>query len=157
MCSPLRSQKNHCAHEMCYLLNCHLPNATMVILELIFINQAFDLPSFFKHICFGFKLQRAAHVHNISSICCSNETGRLFFSILKLLIQLIARSTWILRLATSLIFFNLSKSHLTFHWRTWWDFKATDMKELFFFNLKASSCHYLIASFQNIVFSYVFV
>ena len=123
----------------------------------LFINQAFDLPSFFKQLCFGFKLQRAAHVHNISSICCSNETGRLFFSILKLLIQLIARSTWILRLATYLVFFNLSKSHLTFHWCTWWDFKATDMKELFFFNLKASSCHYLIASFQNIVFSYVFV
>ena len=123
----------------------------------LFINQTFDLSSFFKQICFGFKLQRAAHVHNISSICCSNETGRLFFSILKLLIQLIARSTWILRLATYLVFFNLSKSHLTFHWCTWWDFKATDMKELFFFNLKASSCHYLIASFQNIVFSYVFV
>ena len=33
-----------------------------------------------------------------------DETDRVFFSILKLLIQLIACSTWIQRLATSLVF-----------------------------------------------------
>ena len=43
-------------------------------------------------------------VHNISFIFCNNETGGVFFSILKLLMRLIALSTSIQRLATSLVF-----------------------------------------------------
>ena len=60
--------------------------------------------SFFEQISFGFELQRAAQVHNISSICYSNEIEKVFFSILKLLIQLISRSTWIRSSATSFKF-----------------------------------------------------
>ena len=43
-------------------------------------------------------------VHNISFIFCNNETGGVCFSILKRLIQLIALSTSIQRLTTSLVF-----------------------------------------------------
>ena len=72
--------------------------------------------SFLQEISFGFKLQRAAHVHNVSSICCINETGTVFFSILKLLIRLIAHSTWIRRLATSLFFLTSAEGIWLFIW-----------------------------------------
>ena len=111
MFSPLRSQKNSA------FMKCAIYLPVIYPMQLwwywswyLFINQTFDLSSsFFEQIRFGFKLQRAAHVHNISSTCCSNETGRLFFSILKLLIQLIACSTWIGSLTTSLVFLTYPK------------------------------------------------
>ena len=55
--------------------------------------RKFSKFSKFAQISLGLELQRAAHGHNASSIYCNNETGRVFFSILKYLIRLIACST----------------------------------------------------------------
>ena len=106
--------------------------ATQRFTKGLFINQTFKFSSyFFEQISFGFKLlQRSAHVHNIYHLYLAiMKTGRVFFSILKLLIQLIARSTWIRRLVTSLVFLNFCRSHLTSHLSTWWNFKTTEMNE----------------------------
>lgn len=35
----------------------------------LFINETFDFSSFFVQISFGLILKRAAHAHNLSSIC----------------------------------------------------------------------------------------
>ena len=51
----------------------------------------------------GFKLHKAAHDKTISSILCNRVIGITDFKIRKVLIRLIARSTCILRLATSLV------------------------------------------------------